>query len=363
MASEQEKRPIYLFYDNQNIWIEGMKELPECQHQDNSWRLIISELLELVKDLIDGEFKLAHLYATCRPSNMQVWKKYERVIECILSKPSAMNGREKEVDNKLISDVLEVAFALAFFRDEVPTQKRFNKYKTKNTKTFQDHCKALKIDINKPFDGYESFYKTIKKSVIVIVSGDLDFKQCIETALSLGIDVHLMCWNRSKSSGLNNFKYTDLSHYRNIIGFREKFWSEPYIPLDRSLVLLNVFDYVDEASRFLNSNPVQSCLIENDKHLVIVRSDRSNANRMTTAELESFLDLARKSISTSSSNIIIYNSYQSSSSPEAPVQVENSYECLADTNEADNNNDEANDSGISELSSENNLVNSSPTIR
>lgn len=254
-SNSKTEKVLFVFYDESNISIEGNKKAINSRliNQSQQYEINLSELGRLIKETFSGKIKLFRGYGSQSPESY--CDNYQN-IERVFSERSSFSGRERQVDANITCDVVSIAKALGYFRDFIQDKDDFDKARRiKDNKSFEKYCSILNIscDSNSSLN-YESFYNSIKESVIVIVSGDKDFKPSIESALNLGFEVAVMSWSDSTSKEyLETVKcHVQLDKDIERIGKIEKtdINSESQIPANRSMS--NIILYLLISYRNLN---------------------------------------------------------------------------------------------------------------
>jgi len=110
----------FLFVDNSNVWIEGMKvsavykgfvpdvfAAGDLRLSDSTWRIDFGKLYHALNG---NTLKKAFLYGSVPPLNDSLWDRAERAgFEVKTFERSRYNNREKKVDTQIAADMFEVA--------------------------------------------------------------------------------------------------------------------------------------------------------------------------------------------------------------------------------------------------------------
>ncbi|KAK7222125.1 hypothetical protein V2G26_010128 [Clonostachys chloroleuca] len=170
--SKDMNKTCMIFVDDSNVWIEAQKfaasgkgrlpKLEDCD-QDPRCRVNIGKLVSTISNgrSVEGAF----LYASRPPPNDAVWNSYERFGFKVNVYNRANNGKEKQVDNSMATDISRQATTL-----EVGAQY------DKETKQELDNM------------------------TFIVISGDRDMLPPINAAIKCGIPVEVWAWE----SGISN---------------------------------------------------------------------------------------------------------------------------------------------------------------
>ncbi len=165
-GSLREERPkpsgmVYMFIDNSNLWIQGKRTYAEKKNmhadEDLTWRFDVGKLLGI---LVGGDSGLSadqanfrpktRVYALTPPPVDSVWSMMASYgLKVYTYARNRHTNREKEVDNKLSTDVA---------------------------------AKASKA------------YYSRTPAVFIIVSGDRDLRPAVNKVMKKGFHVHLWSW-------------------------------------------------------------------------------------------------------------------------------------------------------------------------
>jgi hypothetical protein len=153
----------YLYVDNSNLWIEGMRvsavakgsapDIWSAQQQnicDHDWRLDFGKLYEFAGGTAT-EVGRAVLYGSRPPANDSLWETAKRKgFEVIVHDRNAQN-KEKKIDTNLTADVIS--------------------------------------------DSYELMDKL--RDEVTIVSGDKDYVPAVEKLVKRGFNVYVLFWDHA----------------------------------------------------------------------------------------------------------------------------------------------------------------------
>jgi uncharacterized LabA/DUF88 family protein len=171
-------KPIYLFVDNSNLWIEGKKVSGRQQNPPvpSNYRYRI-EYGKLLSHVIDGRQigDVPRLYGSEPPPNDSVWK-------IIRSKGFDVNVFKRNI---------------------------FNKEKGVDMK--------MGMDITRLILGVKP------AGIIALVAGDADFLPVVEEARSAGWEIEVWYWaNAAQLLQRNATRFIDLSPSLDAVGFEER---------------------------------------------------------------------------------------------------------------------------------------------
>ncbi|KAK3898711.1 hypothetical protein C8A05DRAFT_18753 [Staphylotrichum tortipilum] len=216
---------VYIFIDNSNLWIQGKKTSAEkmlmCADEDSTWRFDVGKLLGILVGDDSGlsadqaNFKRkTRVYASTPPPVDSVWTMMASYgIKVYTYARNRHTNREKEVDNKLSTDVAD---------------------------------KASK-----------AFYSGMP-AVFIIVSGDRDLRPAVNKVTKKGFHLHLWSWENGLANVFTKPDNPDLFHlhlldpYLERIGFRQsKFRLEPRFIHGHSIVVLDPLRNASEVDHFL----------------------------------------------------------------------------------------------------------------
>ncbi|CAH0037995.1 unnamed protein product [Clonostachys solani] len=170
--SNDVKKTCMIFVDDSNVWIEAQKfaasgkshllKLEDCD-QDPRYRVNIGELVSTISmgRLVESAF----LYGSRPPPNDAVWNSYKRFGFKVNVYNRANNGKEKQVDNSMATDI---------------------------------SCKATELAVGAKYD--EKIKQQLDNMTFIVISGDRDMLPPIIATLKCGIPVEVWAWE----SGISN---------------------------------------------------------------------------------------------------------------------------------------------------------------
>ncbi|KAL2207022.1 hypothetical protein CC79DRAFT_1306161 [Sarocladium strictum] len=161
-----------IFVDDSNVWIEAQKfrasgkgRLPKLQDrdQDPRYRVDIGQLVRTISGY--RSVKNAFLYGSRPPPNDAVWHSYERFGFKVNIYNRADNGKEKQVDNSMATDISR---------------------------------EATELKVGAKYDS--KIKQELDNMTFIVISGDRDMLPPITAALECNIRVEVWAWK----SGISN---------------------------------------------------------------------------------------------------------------------------------------------------------------
>lgn len=161
-----------IFVDDSNVWIEAQKfaasgkgRLPKLQDrdQDPRYRVDIGQLVRTISG--HRSVKHAFLYGSRPPPNDAVWHSYERFGFKVNIYNRADNGKEKQVDNSMATDISR---------------------------------EATELKVGARYDS--KIKQELDNMTFIVISGDRDMLPPITAALECNIRVEVWAWE----SGISN---------------------------------------------------------------------------------------------------------------------------------------------------------------
>ena len=199
---EQKVKPIWLFVDDSNIWIEAKKVASKLKgfktKQDHRLRIDMGKLTDVVT--AGRPVKKGILYGSEPPKIDSVWKKIrEKNFEVKTKRKSIITRKEKEVDGQLITDVTALA------------------------------CKTPEEE----------------RSTIILITGDADIRPAVEKIMEEGVwSVEIYMWQQGFSSRLKDLeeeggkvRCSYLDEHLDKITFTNWSFEGKTVPRDHSIVL------------------------------------------------------------------------------------------------------------------------------
>ena len=195
-------KPIWLFVDDSNIWIEAKKVVSKLKgfktKEDRRLRIDVGKLTDVVT--AGRPVKEGILYGSEPPKIDSVWEKIRKKNFVVKTKrKSIITRREKEVDGQLITDVTAIA------------------------------CKTPEEE----------------RSTIILITGDADIRPAVERIIQEGVwSVEIYMWRQGFSRRLKDLekesekvRCSDLDEHLNKITFTNWSFEGEKVPKDHSVVL------------------------------------------------------------------------------------------------------------------------------
>ncbi|KAF7553324.1 hypothetical protein G7Z17_g3711 [Cylindrodendrum hubeiense] len=280
---------VHIYIDNSNLWLQGQrtyaKKMNLRVNLDPTWRCSVVDLKEIltahsrlhVDTDIDEIDVTVNLYGSTPHPVEAVWNGIEsHNINVINSRRSSWTGREKEVDAKIITDIVDQAA--------------------------------------------EAYYMNIR-SEFILVSGDRDMHFPVEkVATKYRLPVHVWSWNNGLASVYMEqhdplVQVYSLDNYLEQIGFCEsKFRVDRNVINPRSIVVLDPLPKADVVENFLSTWRIptfryefaETCTSSFSGDLAIIPA---LAWRMTDDELDDVFQLAKTHLETHGLSVVTYAEY------------------------------------------------------
>uniref|UniRef100_A0A8H7N6J8 NYN domain-containing protein n=1 Tax=Bionectria ochroleuca TaxID=29856 RepID=A0A8H7N6J8_BIOOC len=241
-----------IFVGDSNVWIEAQKfaasgksrlpKLEDCD-QDPRYRVNIGKLVSRISNgrSVEGAF----LYGSRPPPNDAVWNSYERFGFKVNVYNRANDGKEKQVDSSMATDISR---------------------------------QATKLEVGAKYD--EEIKQQLNNMTFIVVSGDRDMLPPIIATLECGIPVEVWAWksgisNEHKRREGGNLRVYYLDQIANRIFFTNTRSTRTgkIVEVDKTVVLCNPNDK-DSGMDFLEAS-VSSCLLENCPFLFYITRSRT----------------------------------------------------------------------------------------
>ena len=201
-VTKPQVKPIWLFVDDSNIWIEAKKVVSKLKgfrtKEDHRLRIDMGKLTDVVT--AGRPVKKGILYGSEPPKIDSVWAKIRKKnFDVKTKRKNNITRREKEVDGQLITDVTTIA------------------------------CKTPEEE----------------RSTIILITGDADIRPAVEQIIQEGVwSVEIYMWRQGFSSRLRDLekesikvRCSDLDEHLNKITFTNWSFGRKNIPKDHSIVL------------------------------------------------------------------------------------------------------------------------------
>lgn len=174
----------FLFVDNSNLWIEGMKvsavhkgmvpdvfAATELRITDATWRVDFGKLYKV----LNGNIKVAYMYGSIPPPNDSLWESARLAgFQVKTFERSRYDNREKKVDAQLAADMFEVAvdeakpedtiILVSGDKDYVPIIEKIKKRKLCIIAAFWEHAASELVNSVDKFIPLDSLLNEISYS-------------------------------------------------------------------------------------------------------------------------------------------------------------------------------------------------------
>jgi hypothetical protein len=244
-----------IFVGDSNVWIEAQKfaasgksrlpKLEDCD-QDPRYRVNIGKLVSRISNgrSVEGAF----LYGSRPPPNDAVWNSYERFGLKVNVYNRANNGKEKQVDSSMATDI---------------------------------SLQATKLEVGAKYD--EEIKQQLNNMTFIVVSGDRDMLPPIIATLECGIPVEVWAWksgisNEHKRREGGNLRVYYLDQIANRIFFTNTRSTRTgkIVEVDKTVVLCNPNDKGNGID--FQEASVSSCLLENCPFLFYITRSRTETS-------------------------------------------------------------------------------------
>lgn len=280
---------VHIFIDNSNLWLQGQKTYATRRNlkvdSDPTWRCNILGLKDVImqqsrlhvdEDTEGTDVKINLYGSTPHPVETVLSGIESKDINVITSRRSSWTGREKEVDAKIITDIVDQAA--------------------------------------------EAYYKNIR-SEFVLVSGDRDMHFPVDkVATKYGLPVHVWSWMNGLSGAYlqendSLIQVYTLDDYIEEIGYCEStFHVDRNVINPRSIVVLDPLPKANAIENFLAGWRVPTLRYE----FADTRADASSGDlaiipaaawKMTDDELDYLFQAAKTHLETHGLRVIAYAEY------------------------------------------------------